>query len=173
MPDAAAIHNAYYHSLKSPVEIALDIGGDFNVAMKTVVDALELTESNGRIYRPRASIPCPGHNAKPRPYEGALLEMVKKGMTGREIAKALGLNESTVSTARGRLAKLGLCKSYRRGPFGRAVVCMDIDGKEIATYSSVRDAGAATGVDNSEICRVAKGTRKSAGGYRWKYAEER
>lgn len=171
MADKDAIRTQYYHMLKSPVEIALDIGGDFDDAMKTVVEALNLTESNGRIYRPQASVSGPKHKTKPRPYEGRLIEMLEKGMTGREIARALGLNESTVSGARVRLSKLGLCKSFKHG-YARRVTCMDMDGNKIATYSSVQEAANAVGVDGSAICRAAKNIRKSSGGYRWKYAEE-
>lgn len=39
-------------------------------------------------------------------------------------------------------------------------------------YASAKDAGDATGITNSNITRVCKGQRDTAGGFRWKYAEE-
>lgn len=51
------------------------------------------------------------------------------------------------------------------------------DGKHIATFKSMKDASAATGINESSICLCCKGRhgtsrRKSAGGYVWKYAEK-
>lgn len=51
-----------------------------------------------------------------------------------------------------------------------------LDGQHIATYESIKDASAATGINTSSICLCCKGRhgaslRKSAGGYRWKYVD--
>ena len=43
----------------------------------------------------------------------------------------------------------------------------------IATYSSIKEAGLSTGICRSDISRVAKGKRKTAGGYGWKYQSDR
>ena len=48
------------------------------------------------------------------------------------------------------------------------------DGEHIATYKSLKDASAATGVNESSICLCCKEKprRKSAGGYVWRYVEQ-
>lgn len=42
-------------------------------------------------------------------------------------------------------------------------------GLIIATYLSIKKAGLSTGIYKSDISKVAKGKRKTAGGYGWKY----
>lgn len=49
----------------------------------------------------------------------------------------------------------------------RPVVCVETG----ETYISTRDAWRKTGVNYCHICECAKGKRKSAGGFRWQYAE--
>lgn len=44
------------------------------------------------------------------------------------------------------------------------------DGQYIDTYPSMREASLKTGVCHSSITQVCKGERKTAGGYRWRYA---
>ena len=46
------------------------------------------------------------------------------------------------------------------------------DGKHIATYRSLHEAKRQTGVNESKICEVAKGRRKTAGGYSWRYSND-
>lgn len=46
-----------------------------------------------------------------------------------------------------------------------------IDGEFIAEYPSTREASRQIGCDNSSISKCCKGTRKSAGGFIWKYKE--
>lgn len=47
-----------------------------------------------------------------------------------------------------------------------------IDGEFIMEYHSICEAERRTGVANSKIVTVCKGKRKTAGGYKWKYAKE-
>lgn len=52
------------------------------------------------------------------------------------------------------------------------------DGTHIATYQSLNDASVATGVNISSICLCCKGkqgtsNRKTAGGFIWKYIDEK
>lgn len=44
------------------------------------------------------------------------------------------------------------------------------DGQYIDTYPSMRDASLKTGVCHSSITQVCKGERKTAGGFKWRYA---
>lgn len=44
------------------------------------------------------------------------------------------------------------------------------DGKVLATFKSAKEAEGMTGIKRSNICKVLKGERLSAGGYQWKYA---
>ena len=56
---------------------------------------------------------------------------------------------------------------------GIPVVQIDLEGNIIATYKSIAEAGRKTGICNANIANVAKKRigYKTAGGYRWEYAE--
>jgi ABC-type transporter MlaC component len=56
---------------------------------------------------------------------------------------------------------------YRK-KYGQKVTQYDMKGNKIASYSSLQDAEAASGVLASSIRFVVEGTYKSAGGYFWK-----
>lgn len=65
-------------------------------------------------------------------------------------------------------------KKYNRGSKlmpERPVVQMDMEGKVIKEYLSIREATRETGVEHSCICRCCTGERnaKSAGGFKWSY----
>lgn len=53
------------------------------------------------------------------------------------------------------------------------VIQMDLDGNEIARFESMREATRITGIDATHISCACSGLygRKTANGYRWKYAE--
>lgn len=57
----------------------------------------------------------------------------------------------------------------------RPVAQFDLEGNYIATYESTWAAARATGVNQSSIWKVAKGFahRNTAGGYIWRYYDER
>lgn len=54
-----------------------------------------------------------------------------------------------------------------------AVLQYSKDGKFIAEYYGAREAEKQTGVNNGHICKCCKDKRKSAGGYIWKYKENK
>lgn len=51
----------------------------------------------------------------------------------------------------------------------KSVIQLSKDGKYISKFESIRQASEALKIDASHICDVAKGKRKSAGGYMWEY----
>lgn len=51
----------------------------------------------------------------------------------------------------------------------RAVNKLDVDGNILQKYESIADASRDSGIPTSKICSVCKGTRKSAGGFKWEY----
>ena len=53
----------------------------------------------------------------------------------------------------------------------KAVIQLSKDGKFIAEYPSTKEAERQTGCNQSNICKCCKGTRKTIGGYIWKYRE--
>ena len=61
-------------------------------------------------------------------------------------------------------------KGHYKGHGCTAVVCTDKQGKE-KIYKSISDASRETGVCCANICRCCKGKTKTAGGYKWEYAE--
>lgn len=54
------------------------------------------------------------------------------------------------------------------------VIQMDLDGNEIASFDSIRQAEAMTGIDKTHISCACSGLygRKTAGGYKWRYANK-
>jgi hypothetical protein len=59
---------------------------------------------------------------------------------------------------------------YQKPSQWRAVICIDKNGEEISAYKSIKDAESKTGICHiGDVCREK---RKTAGGYKWKYAEQ-
>jgi len=54
----------------------------------------------------------------------------------------------------------------------RAVVQLDLDGNEIKKFESLKEAKQITGADDGRIANVCKGKAITAGGYKWKFANE-
>lgn len=54
----------------------------------------------------------------------------------------------------------------------KAVIRMDLEGNYIEQYASMTEASEKTGVATTSICGCCKGKFKTAGGFRWRYAEE-
>lgn len=54
----------------------------------------------------------------------------------------------------------------------RKVQQLSMDGTLLATYDSIKEAEEKTGCSNKNISTVCKGSRKSCGGYIWKYTED-
>lgn len=54
----------------------------------------------------------------------------------------------------------------------RKVHQCDLEGNIINTYNTIRGAGKETGIDSAGIAKVCKGTRVTAGGFKWEFAVE-
>ena len=54
---------------------------------------------------------------------------------------------------------------------GLRVEQLTMEGHLVRTFDSIREASRVSGADKSVIVRVCKGKCKTAGGYRWRYAE--
>lgn len=61
--------------------------------------------------------------------------------------------------------------SGTRKSLSKPVLQYTLDMEFVAEYPSTAEAERQTGINNSKICQVCKGKRKSAGGYIWKYKE--
>ncbi len=53
----------------------------------------------------------------------------------------------------------------------KQVIQYTLAGQAIKSWESITDAMSATGANKSNIIRVAKGLRATAGGFKWKYSE--
>lgn len=53
----------------------------------------------------------------------------------------------------------------------RTSVSQIVNGKSVAQYDSIATATRLTGADNSNISKVTRGDRKTAGGFGWESAE--
>lgn len=73
--------------------------------------------------------------------------------------------------------RMGRHKSPFKGKYGaancraRAIKQFTLSGDLVAAYDSMCLAKCATGIDNSAISMCCSGRRKTAGGYKWSYAE--
>lgn len=54
----------------------------------------------------------------------------------------------------------------------RRVNQLSRDGKLLNIWSSIKEAGKALNICSGDISRAAAGKRQTAGGYKWRYAEE-
>ncbi|MBR4458313.1 MAG: hypothetical protein IKS31_05080 [Clostridia bacterium] len=63
-------------------------------------------------------------------------------------------------------------REARRTPQTRSVIQMDQDGSDLAVYPSVASAAGALGISTKVIRDAAIGKQKTAGGFRWRYADE-
>lgn len=54
-------------------------------------------------------------------------------------------------------------------PNAKIVKMLETNGRMIRMFASIREADRTTGVDQSHITKVCKGTRLTAGGYKWEY----
>ena len=55
---------------------------------------------------------------------------------------------------------------------GRAVEQLDLDDNVIDEFYSMCVASKVTGVSQPNIHKVCNGTRRTAGGYKWRYKDE-
>lgn len=79
-------------------------------------------------------------------------------------AYEMGLKRPTKDSANGMYGIHG-----KDHPSSKPILQYSLDGNLIAEYESGIEAGNALGVDGSSIQRCARGDRKTAFGYRWRY----
>lgn len=61
-------------------------------------------------------------------------------------------------------------KALGNHPSSRKIIQLDSSFNKIKSFSSITEAAKEVGVGPSAICSVVKGRKKSAGGFRWRYA---
>lgn len=67
-----------------------------------------------------------------------------------------------------RIAKGNLRPRYDIGGWNATpVFAIDKDGNTVGWFASAEDAQRKTGINSSCICKVTRGQRKTAGGYKW------
>lgn len=111
--------------------------------------------------------------AKPE-YKKQLSERTKKLWQSEEYrAKMTSVHKGKTVSAETRKK----VSDARKGRFmggeninARAIEQYTKDGVFVARWDSAMSASRETGANNAKICECCKGTRSSAGGYRWKYA---
>lgn len=54
----------------------------------------------------------------------------------------------------------------------KVVEMLDLNGKHLRTFESLKDAAGTTGIPGSTISRVCNGQRKTAGNYKWRYVKD-
>lgn len=127
-----------------------------------------------------------GNNAKP----DRGMPVMQLDLDGNEIARFDSLDDACAATGFHRSALLNCCKGRSSKSYGylwrfigeeppsnrigarSAVTQLDLDGNEIANYSSLADAMKATGCDRHRIVECCNGLRESYRDYRWQYSDK-
>lgn len=97
-----------------------------------------------------------------------IIEMYKNGHSCRKIRNVTNISERKIQS---------MVKSLKRNPNSsklktkRVVLKIDMSGNVVDKYCSVREAIRQCGYGKNGILKVLAGTRKTAGGYYWKYGD--
>lgn len=78
-------------------------------------------------------------------------------------------NSSDTYMNRSISQKKAWTKRTKRATNKKAVMQFDVDGKYIASYQSLQEAGEKTNTNIPSLCSCLRGNYKTAGGYVWKY----
>ena len=54
----------------------------------------------------------------------------------------------------------------------KVVEMLDLNGKHLRTFESLKDAASTTGIADSSISSVCNGQRITAGNYKWRYVKD-
>ncbi len=60
--------------------------------------------------------------------------------------------------------------SFKKGQNSKRIIQLTMDGKYVKTWNSITEASQTLCINGGSISRVIRGTLKSAGGYKWEYA---
>lgn len=63
-------------------------------------------------------------------------------------------------------------QSKAKAKYKKALIQYDLEGNEVARYSSVTEAAEALGLNKAQLSAVLAGRNRTAGGYRWAEAEK-
>lgn len=77
----------------------------------------------------------------------------------------MSISENNNYGTRGQ--RIGMANARKR----KAVVQLNMDGREVNRFVSLNEASRVTGISLGSIGKCANGENHSAGGYRWRYAE--
>ena len=64
---------------------------------------------------------------------------------------------------------IGYDTGRKKGGSPKQIVQLTKDGRAIKVWENISIAGKALGIDRSHITSCARGKRKTAGGFKWKY----
>lgn len=64
------------------------------------------------------------------------------------------------------------CGTGKNHPFSLSIIQLNTDNSFVRKFDSIRDVERILGYDSSSICKVLKGKRAQAYGYKWKYENE-
>lgn len=155
-----------YRAGEAPLAIALDYTDD-EAEIREILHQVGCVEVYGYIkHAPKMSM-CKAEHAK---KVKQAVELIKRGMSISQATRVMHLCRDTIVAALGE---------YRPNPCPgcaarNAIPVLAIDpstGKTVARYESMAAAAKALGVTyRGSIVSAAKGKRKTAYGYMWKYA---
>lgn len=95
--------------------------------------------------------------------------MIRRACTGiRDSAGGYQWRKVEVQSEKSRIPPVK--KKISNGS-ARKIIQLSLEGKAIATHSSIAEAVRLTGINSKSIRDAANGKQKHAGGYKWKYEE--
>jgi hypothetical protein len=91
----------------------------------------------------------------------------RNSMIGKNLGSSNGMTklENKIKVSNSRKGKFTGKNSF----VSKSINCYNLLGTLLATYDSITEAEKQTGVKNSNIVKVCKGFRKTAGNFIWKY----
>ena len=91
----------------------------------------------------------------------------RNSMIGKNLGASNGMKklENRIKVSNSRKGRF----IGKESSVSKSVNCYDLSGNLLATYNSILEAEKQTGVKNSNISKVCKGIRKTAGNFIWKY----
>lgn len=132
---------------------------DFNEAKEKEIELIKLFKSDDRRY---------GYNATPGGDNRTGHSHTEE--TKRRLAEIQrGRKYSEDAKRKMSLAKKGKCG--KDSPLSIPVLQLDMEFNVVAKYAALSEACRITGIPDANIAKVAKGERRQAGGYIWRYAD--
>lgn len=113
-----------------------------------------------------------GGESRPSIEQNIVRELWDSEYSAKDISVKCNCSRSTVTRILQNFDTYTIEESRKRGnrKHGRKIVQYDLQGIYIASFDSISEASAETGVGVSGIRKACRGTSQQSGGYQWRYS---